>query len=56
MEDDKDPLDWLPEKEARVTDALLVVIESSISDPELKGALIGAILCEIDEWGKSKPH
>ena len=54
--EEPDPLEWLPEKERPIMDALLVLIENTISDKELRESLIGAILCEIDEWGKNKPN
>lgn len=51
---DTDPLDALPEKEHRVMDAILDIIESTISDKELREDLCGMIFVTIEEWGKKK--
>lgn len=49
--DERDPLDWLDDKQSAVVDAALRVLEASIDDTDLRERLIGAVLDEIDAWG-----
>jgi hypothetical protein len=57
-DDEKDPLEYLSEKENEVMSGVLSIIEAVIEDDELRNTLVGTILVEVQEWGvkKSKPN
>jgi len=54
-ENEDDPLDSLPESEAQVMKAVLMLIDASISDEDLREHLIGGILVEIEDWARTQP-
>lgn len=51
---DTDPLALLSEKESKVMDAVLQIIEANIDDKELRDDIIGMVLVTIEEWGKKR--
>ena len=53
MSDSKNPLDYLPAKEAEAMAAILTLIDSVISDEALADDLCGMVLVTIEEWGKA---
>lgn len=57
-EDEKDPLEYLTDKENETMSGILTIIEAVIEDDELRNTLVGTILVEVQEWGqkKSKPN
>ena len=50
---DKNPLDYLPAKEAEAMSDVLTLIDSIISDKELADDVTGMVLVTIEEWGKA---
>jgi len=52
--DERDPLDWLDDKQSAIVDAALRILEASIEDDDLKERLIGVILEELDDWGQER--
>lgn len=53
-DNDKDPLEYLPDREAEVMGGVLSIIEGTIADEDLRTTLVGTILVEIQEWGRKK--
>ena len=51
---DNDPLRWLSEKQQRVVAAVIAILEETLIDEQLKVSVIGGVLAEIDEWGKTQ--
>ena len=45
---------WLPEKQQHVVAAVIAVLEETLTDEDLKANVIGGMLAEIDEWGKTR--